>query len=157
MILSHFSYCITSWSQASKTTLMPLQSLYKQAIKIFDKKPKQYHHCPILSAHNMLNFENFILYSYVRLVFKINQNAAPPPLKRFVQLRSEQTSKVTRSVSRGHCGKPKCDSTFAQSAFSYKAIDMWNKLPTQLTKSTDFRTFSKDAKKWFITNQSCQH
>ena len=28
MILSHFSYCLTSWSQAGKTTLRPPELLY---------------------------------------------------------------------------------------------------------------------------------
>ena len=30
MIFSHIPYCITSWSQTGKTTLAPLQTLYKQ-------------------------------------------------------------------------------------------------------------------------------
>lgn len=29
MVISHITYCLTSWSQASNTTLNPLQSLYK--------------------------------------------------------------------------------------------------------------------------------
>lgn len=32
MILSHLSYCMTSWSQAGKSTLRPLESLYKNAL-----------------------------------------------------------------------------------------------------------------------------
>lgn len=38
LIFSHISYCITCWGQASETTIKPLKSLYKQAIKILDKK-----------------------------------------------------------------------------------------------------------------------
>lgn len=30
MILSHFNYCLTSWSQAGKSARKPLEILYKQ-------------------------------------------------------------------------------------------------------------------------------
>lgn len=38
LIFSNFSYCITSWSQSGKSTLRPLYTLYKRALKAFDKK-----------------------------------------------------------------------------------------------------------------------
>ncbi|XP_061607052.1 small fragment nuclease isoform X1 [Phyllopteryx taeniolatus] len=47
MILSHFNYCITSWSQAGQNAKKPLEVLYKQVIKVMDKKPRHYHHCAI--------------------------------------------------------------------------------------------------------------
>ncbi|KAG5850349.1 hypothetical protein ANANG_G00081360, partial [Anguilla anguilla] len=90
MILSHFSYCMSSWSQANKTALRPLKSLYKSALKIHDKKTRQYHHCHVLTKYNMLNLENFIMYSSVCLIFKIIHNAAPPPLRNFVTLSSKK-------------------------------------------------------------------
>ena len=157
MIFSHFSYCLVCWSQANKTTLKPLESLYKQAVTIFDKKPKSYHHCKILSKHNMLNLENFIMFSYVRLIFKITKNAAPPPLKSFIQLCSDQSSRVLRSVTKGHCSTPKRDSVFAQTAFSYRAIKEWNKLPKELTTCSDYKTFSSEAKQWILSTQTCTH
>ena len=48
MIIPHLLYCITSWSQSNKTVLKSLESLYKSALKIHDKKPRRYHHCQIL-------------------------------------------------------------------------------------------------------------
>ena len=44
MVLSHLSYCITSWSQATDSTIKPLFSLYKQALNILDQKPQKWHH-----------------------------------------------------------------------------------------------------------------
>ncbi len=48
MIFSHLSYCTTSWSQTSSTTLKPIVSLYKQAIKVMNQKPVRWHHCYVL-------------------------------------------------------------------------------------------------------------
>ena len=40
LILSHINYCLPPWSTANSTTLKLVMSLYKQALKILDKKPK---------------------------------------------------------------------------------------------------------------------
>lgn len=47
MIFSHITYCLTTWSQASNTSLKPILSLYKQALKVLDKKSIHHHHCDI--------------------------------------------------------------------------------------------------------------
>ncbi|KAF7643618.1 hypothetical protein LDENG_00236470 [Lucifuga dentata] len=37
MIFSHFNYCTSCWSQASKNTLKPTEILYKRALKVLEK------------------------------------------------------------------------------------------------------------------------
>ncbi len=56
LFFSNFSYCITSWSQAGKSTLRPLYTLYKCALKVFDKKPNRYHHCLTINKYNFFYF-----------------------------------------------------------------------------------------------------
>ena len=77
--------------------MRPLESLYKNALKIHDKKTCQYYNCKILDKHNFLNFENCIVYANVHLMFKIIHNAAPPPLRNFVTLGSEFSARATRA------------------------------------------------------------
>jgi len=38
IIIPYLTYCLTSWAQASSTTLKPIQILNKQALKILDQK-----------------------------------------------------------------------------------------------------------------------
>lgn len=71
MIFPHLSYCITTWSQEGVTTLKPVYSLYKQIVKVLDKKSRDYHHCNILKKYNLLSFKNFVLFSDACLMFKI--------------------------------------------------------------------------------------
>lgn len=68
MIFPHLSYCATSWSHKSKTTLKPLYTIYKQAVKILDKKPRSYHHCNIIKNYKLLTFDNFLLFADVCLI-----------------------------------------------------------------------------------------
>ncbi len=71
MIFSHIIYCLPIWSLASVTSLKPLQSLYKRTVKILDKKPSIFHHCPILQKYRLLSWENMVKYSNLCLVYKI--------------------------------------------------------------------------------------
>jgi len=54
LILSHINYCLISWSNAHATALKPLKSLYKQSLKILDKKSFRHHHCHILQKYKLL-------------------------------------------------------------------------------------------------------
>ena len=157
VILPYILYCVSSWSQADKTTLNPIRSLYNQALKVMDRKPRRYHHCHILEKHKLLSLDNLIIYSNIRLVHKIIHGAAPPPLKAFVQLRSDAMSRTSRSTSRGDCDIPKRTSDFSKSAFSSKAIPKWNDLPDHIKILTSYQDFSREAKNSLISNQVCCH
>lgn len=81
MIVPHFRYCMTSWSQATKTARKPLESLYKSSLKIHDKKSRRFHHCHILVKYQFLSFENLIIHKNLCLMYKILYDNAAPPLK----------------------------------------------------------------------------
>lgn len=157
MIIPHFLYCITSWSQACKTVIKPLESLYKNCLKIHDKKTRYYHHCQILVKYDILSFDNLIKHSNVSLLHKIIYSATAPPLKKFVTLCSEKTVRTTRSVTRGECSFPQCKTQFGSSSFSCVAMRQWNTLPTEHILCTDSHTFSCLTKSWLLSKQVCTH
>lgn len=152
-----FLYCITSWSQACKTVTKPLESLYKSSLKIHAKKPRHYHHCHVLAKYGILSFENLIIHSNVCLLHKIIYNAYAPPLKKFVTLCSENTARVTRSVTRGECSIPQRRSQFGGSSFSCVAMSQWNVLPTEFILCTNPHTLSCLSKRWLLNKQACTH
>lgn len=158
MIVPHFRYCMTSWSQAPKTARKPLESLYKSSLKIHDKKSRRFHHCHILVKYQFLSFENLIIHTNLCLMYKILYDNAAPPLKEFISLGSETTARATRSM-RGECRIPKRRTAFGNSAFSCMATRQWNMLPTELKKkkSTNSYMFIRQAKKWLLSNQICPH
>lgn len=98
LILSHMTYCLTSWSNTHKSTIKPLESLYKQALKILDKKPLSYHHCNILQKYRLLSWDNLLKFHHICLVYKIVHGLAPPPLSTYVTV---QSNRSTRGTTRG--------------------------------------------------------
>ena len=99
MIFIHQNYCLTNWSQANLSTLKPLESQYKQAIKIQDKKTKLFHHWSILKKYQLLSWEDLPKYFNVCLVFKVTHNLAPPPVAEYINRRTG-SDRVTRGSLR---------------------------------------------------------
>lgn len=82
IIFSYITYCSTTWSQASNTALKPLAFLYKQTLKVLDRKKSTYHHhCHIFKKYNLLNLENLIKYAHSCLMHKVPHGQAPPVLR----------------------------------------------------------------------------
>uniref|UniRef100_A0A3B3RJN3 Reverse transcriptase domain-containing protein n=1 Tax=Paramormyrops kingsleyae TaxID=1676925 RepID=A0A3B3RJN3_9TELE len=65
MILSHLSYCVIVWSQATQSALRPVKCHYKQALKVLDQKPIKWHHCKIQEKYDLLSFNNFKNYFFL--------------------------------------------------------------------------------------------
>ena len=61
---------VTVWSQAFQSTVKPIASLYKQALKIMDQNQNKWHHCIILKKHKLLSYASFIKFSFIKLFFK---------------------------------------------------------------------------------------
>lgn len=154
MIMSHMSYCITSWALACKTTLKPIETAYKQALKVLDKKPNTHHHCQILKKHERLNWVNTVKYNDSVLVFKIFHGLAPPPLQDFVKRNSNRS---TRAGSRGDCIVPFRKSAFGQAVFSFRASQTWNTIPSTIRELSTLTSFTKHLKAWLVENQNCDH
>ncbi len=155
MIISHITYCLTTWSHASITTLKPLESLYKQSLKTLDKKSVQFHHCSILKKYNLLSWDNLIKYVHICLLFK-TMNSLISPLKQFVNIRTT-AHRSTRGGERGDCIIPFKRSNFSQSVFSVKAAREWNSIPSTIRRLHTFGSFQSHLKKWLLTTQHCQH
>ena len=154
MIMSHMLYCVTSWAAACKTALKPIETVYKQALKVLDKKPKTYHHCQILKKHERLNWDNTVKHTDAVLMYKIFHGQAPPPLQEFVKKNSNRS---TRAGSRGDCVVPFRKSAHSQATFSVRASHTWNSVPSTIRKLPTLTSFTKQLKAWLLEEQHCCH
>ena len=81
MIFTHISYCYTTWSNTSESTLKPIKSLFKRTLKTLHKKPIYYHYCKIANKHKIMDLDSFQLFLDVCLIFKVLNGLTPPPLQ----------------------------------------------------------------------------
>lgn len=159
MILSHIDYCITSWSYTCDSILRSIESCFKKALKVLDKKPLSYHHCSILDKYNFLNFTNLKYFKSACLIYKILHGLAPPPLNEFIKQRSihGSTSRVTRATDRGDCEFRFRRTSFAQNTLSFKGCAFWNSIPPSVRECSSFISFKKQLKLWLRGSQICDH
>ena len=153
MIMPHITNCLTTWSHTHATTLLPIQSVYKQALKALDGKPRAYHHCNILPKHKLLSWENLLTFHDTCLIYKILHDLAPPPLSTFIRQKNP-LNRVTRASLRGDLVPPRRRSPLA---FTVKASHSWNTLPDNIRDSITYRSFARSLKTWFIQNYKCLH
>lgn len=156
MIFPHLSCCITTWSQSGKKILRPIHSLYKRTLKTLDKKPMRYHHCHIITKYNLLTFDNFVHLANSCLMYKITHNLAPPLLREFVSLCSENI-RQTRASTRGNCVAQHRSTEFGRSAFSISTANFWNTIPSAIRQYSTFSSFKSQLKSWLKCNQSFAH
>ncbi len=153
MIISNLTYCLTSWTHAKNTTLKPILSLYKQALKVPDRKPNTHHHCHLLRKYKILTWENLTNYTDACLLFKILNGMAPPPPSAFVKQKTSD-NRSTRSAQRGDCVVPFRSSSFSQSCFAVRATQFWNTLPAEISYCANYHTFTKNLKTWILKKQT---
>ena len=149
------SYCITIWGQANQTTMTPIKSLYKQALKIMDQKPTRWHHWQILKKHNLLGFDSFVTFSFLKLIFKCVNNLAPEILCQLIN--KLNTGIRTRGATSKNCRTAKCKTTFGQSSFVAIGTKLWNTLPSEIKTLTELKVFNTQVKQWLKLNKPCEH
>lgn len=157
MIFSHIEYCITNWSMTNTTTLKAKESLFKKALKVFDRKSLSFHHCLILQKYNILSFANFIKFKLACSIYKVLNGLAPPPLGEFIITKTSTSGRVTRASTRGDCVIPYRRTTFSQQVLSVKGSEIWNNIPAAIRDSNTFNTFKTNLKRWLKRNQICDH
>ncbi len=156
MVLSHIEYGFTNWSFTTKTTLNRVESLYKRAIKILDKKTVSHHNCPILQKYGLLSFNNFTTFKYACATYKILKGLAPPPLSAYIK-QKENNNHTTRATARGDCIVPLRRTSCGQTVLSVAGSRIWNNLPIIIRDCNTYTTFKISLKKWLLTKQVCDH
>ncbi|OON91327.1 MAG: hypothetical protein ATN33_01430 [Epulopiscium sp. Nele67-Bin001] len=155
MIFSHISYCYTTWSHTSESTLKPIKSLFKRTIKTLDKKPVHYHYCKMTNKYKILDLDSYQFFLDVCLVYKVLNGLAPPPLQEFIKKKSSRAN--TRALSRGDCYVQRRRTKFGQMVVSIRGVQSWNSLPAHVRSCHNYTTFKKTLKQWLVTNQICSH
>ncbi len=106
--------------------------------------------------YNLLSWENIIKYANVCLIYKMISGLSSPPLVQLVLIRTTDY-RSTRGTLRGDCIIPLRRSQFSQSAFSVKAAQEWNTIPTTIRDLDTYALFRVQFKNWLISTQICQH
>ena len=144
LVFSKLFYCSSVWSGTSKGNVAKLQLVQNFAARILSDKSKFDHITPTLKELNLLPISDLLYLRDATLTFKCMNGLVPPYLSTMFTLRSEVHNRSTRNCDKLQI--PKCRTTLAQQAFYYRAVQIWNSLPKDITDLNSIKRFKHELK-----------
>ena len=150
-IRSSFCYCPVVWHFCSKTNTEKLEKLQYRGLKIaFDSYESSYEE--LLSRANLPTLHLGRLRTIALETFKCINNIAPPYIRNLVNIK--QSTYSLRYENTLHVPSVRT-TTYGQESFSFKAAMVWNGLPNNQRKVSNFREFERLMRTWTGPSCSC--
>ena len=150
IFLSKLIYLIQVWGGCSEFLFSSLQLLQNRAARHVTKFGWYTSVKTLLNQCGWLSVRQLAVYHSLNLVFKTKRDKKPAY---FYEKFTRQFPYSTRLASENRI---RTDSTINKSLttqnFTYKAINMWNELPSEITQAETLECFKKQAKAWIILN-----
>ena len=150
LVLPHFDYCATIWSNVSSRHIIRLQRLQNRAMRYILKAPPRSHIEDLLHKLKWMSIRQRMFYLRMILMWRIVHSQVPDYLTNDLKFsRNEhnyETSHATSNklnIPRGH----------RLSIFTGGARE-WNSLPEDIRQITNIDTFKKHCIRFTITNIS---
>lgn len=153
LVLSHLDYCSTIWSGADKKHLSKLQIVQNKAARLALHCPSGVRHSTEglharLSwlrveerlACNLVNFFRNICHTYCQQPVCLYSN---------IQYVKDHHSHATRQATKGHMVKLKPRTNAVCKSVMFRAITIWNTLPTKITEAPGKACFKRLNKRLF--------
>ena len=150
-IRSNFCYCPVVWHFCSKTNTEKLEKLQYRGLKIaFDSYESSYEE--LLSRANLPTLHLGRLRTIALETFKCINNIAPPYIRNLVNVK--QSTYSLRYENTLHMPSVRT-TTYGQKSFRFEAARVWNGLPNNLRKVSNFREFERLIRTWTGPSCSC--
>ena len=150
-IRSNFCYCPVVWHFCSKTNTEKLEKLQYRGLKIaFDSYESSYEE--LLSRANLPTLHLGRLRTIALETFKCINNIAPPYIRNLVNVK--QSTYSLRYENTLHVPSVRT-TTYGQKSFRFEAARVWNGLPNNLRKVSNFREFERLIRTWTGPSCSC--
>ena len=148
MITSKLDYCNSIFCALPDCSLKSLSSVQKTALLLIGTKRYELI-TPVIPNLHWLPIRRRIMYNILVLTLKCLLGTAPGYL---VDLLQKRHNKRTRDDDRNFLVIPKVKrSTFAGRSFSFASATLWNRLPDDLSLTTDIDVFKKQLKSYIFS------
>ena len=155
LFMGKLSYLISLWGGTSKDNLKALQVIQNKAARFVTR---DWNNSTVqnLSALGWLSVNQMIFYHTVLLMFKLKRSRAvggPPAPTYLLNMFNWEYNYETRQAEAGvvkPLGVPRLD--VSKQSFRYRAAEMYNKMPRELTSYDSVNMFKTAVKSWIIDN-----
>ena len=149
--MSNFNFCPIIWHFCSKGKTEKLEKVHFRALKfIFQDFNSTYDILLERAGSTTLHLSRLRFLAFE--TFKIVYGLSPPYLKDFICLK--QTSYNFRYTNILDLPRPK-STRYGTNSFRFQAVKLWNSLPEEARRITDFNSFKSFIKGWSGTQCGC--
>ena len=142
LVFSKLYYCSNVWSSTTKKNIEKLQKVQNFAARIITGTQKYEHITPILKQLNWLPVPDMLKYFVGVLTFKCLNGLAPDYLNSYFQERLSLHDRNTRNKKKLNI--PAYRSAAGQRTFEYRAVSLWNSLPSNITVHDNCKYFKSN-------------
>ena len=141
LVFSKMFYCSSVWSNTSVTNINKLQAIQNFAARIVTRSRKFDHITPILKQLRWMPVKDHLFYRDALLTFKCMNGMAPTNLcSRFIK-RGTISGRSTRNAN--ILDIPRYKTATGQRSFLYRAVTIWNNLPSDIKLSSTMNIFKR--------------
>ena len=147
-VFSKLYYCSSVWSNTSDTNITKLQSVQNFAARIVSNTKKYDHVTPVLKRLRWLPVKTNLYLRNTVMAFKCTTSMASEYLGNKFTFRGNVSRRVTRSWQQLNI--PLFKTETGQRSLSYRIVDIWNNLPSEIKLSQCLNSFKCNLRKYLL-------
>ena len=151
LVFSKMFYCSSVWSNTSATNINKLQAIQNFAARIVTRSRKFDHITPILKQLRWIPVKDHLYYRDALLTFKCMNGMAPTNLSSRFSKRGTISGRSTRNANK--LDIPRYKTATGQRSFLYRAVTIWNNLPSDIKLSSSMNIFKRKLKNHLLMSR----
>jgi hypothetical protein len=149
-VKSHLDYADIFYCLCNKTTLKPLELLYKRAIRIMGKKGYRDHTLPLFKDNKILPIIENSHLNILKLMFRIDQGSLPRSLTDFWRNNRDVSGRELRNA--GNFYQETINHNYLEKHPLFYFPKLYNDLDIELRELLDIKEFTKKVKSQLLDN-----
>jgi hypothetical protein len=152
LIHSHLSYGSLLWGSASSSTLKPILTQQKKAIRIVHNAPYNVHTEPLFCCSNILPVKDLVLFETAKFMFLHSNAVLPRNISVILNSHVHAHQYNTRSYLLYR--PPRSVSSATANSLLTEGLRVWSSLPPQIASSPSFHAFKRKLKLHLLQPQT---
>ena len=131
LVLSHVRYCLTVYGNGTAKNLDRIQKIINFSARVISGRRKYDHVSDVREGLGWLSAPDLVRYHTLMLAHKVLRHGEPEMLASLFNTNRDVRDRQTRQD--GMLRTPRCRTACGQRRFAYRAAELYNSLPTDMT------------------------
>ena len=150
MIVSHIRYCITTWCNGNKTTLLKIQQIANKFIRMIYGIHYKDSEKNAMCINGLMTVEQIEQLETACCMFKYSKNLLPNSFANFFSNNLVDLNNKIKTRSNSAYSLSFCRLTVTQQCLKYRGPVVWNKIPLKIKELKIYKKFRNELKRHIL-------